>query len=69
LTGQADAGYIGYMAKHIVRAVTHKNQIRISLPKLLLEEMGWQHAAVFILEKASEEEVRIKQLYRRKDLA
>uniref|UniRef100_A0A6M3LAX5 Uncharacterized protein n=1 Tax=viral metagenome TaxID=1070528 RepID=A0A6M3LAX5_9ZZZZ len=61
-------GYIGYMAKYIVKAVTHRKQVRISMPALLLKEMGWQETAVFILEKANEEEVKIKQLYRRKDL-
>jgi len=61
-------GYIGYMAKHIVKAVTHRNQVRISIPALLLKEMNWTEAAMFILEKASEEEVKIKQLYRKRDL-
>jgi len=56
------------MAKHIVKAVTHRNQVRISIPALLLKEMNWTEAAMFILEKASEEEVKIKQLYRKRDL-
>jgi len=56
------------MAKHIVKAVTYKKQIRISMPALLLKEMNWTEAAMFILEKASEEEVKIKQLYQKRDL-
>lgn len=50
------------MAKHLAKATHSGNQIRISIPIDLLEEMRWKKISHFILEKTNADTVSIKKL-------
>lgn len=54
--------YKGYMAKHLVKANRTGNQVRISLPKLLLQEMRWERASYYVLEKLHTHTITVKKL-------
>lgn len=56
------------MAKHIVKANHTGNQIRISLPKLLIEEMEWKDVSYFVLKKTGRHTISVKELFREEDL-
>jgi len=51
------------MAKHIVKATRTGNQIRITLPKMLIEEMKWKKSSHFILKKTSNITIEIIRLF------
>jgi hypothetical protein len=50
------------MAKHLIKATHSGNQIRISIPIDLLQEMRWKKVSYFILEKTTTDTVSIKKL-------
>jgi len=50
------------MTKHLIKATHSGNQVRISIPIDLLEEMRWKKTSYFVLEKTTADTVSIKKL-------
>jgi hypothetical protein len=56
------------MAKHIVKANRTGNQVRITLPILLLKEMDWKDVSYFVLKKVDTYTISAKELFRKEDM-
>jgi len=68
LTKPGQGEYIAYMAKFIVRANVYGNQVRISIPSLILKQLGWRDSKYFLVEKVSQEEIRVRKILSGRDM-
>jgi len=55
------------MEKYIVKATRTGNQVRITLPKKLIERMKWEKVLFFVLKKTSNITVEVIKLLEKEE--